>query len=248
MEINSNNYVENVLRTDCDYNVELHERLLSQARMLHAVLGMVTEVAELADMIKKFIFYNKPFDKVNAKEECGDASWYIGLAIDEMKATMNEVLSMNIAKLRLRYPNKFNGKDAIGRNVEAERELLENLSPKKSPGLYVQQFAYADVSDKEYCQMNNIKYDFNEPCSKRGQDWLEFSQDVFNHIENYTVPQYGDKGNDQATDWIIEHLLEEVKKYINRYDKVIPERQVRDFLKMAHYVQIAATKYDERNL
>ena len=34
------------------------------------------------------------------------------------------------------------------------------------------------------------------PLSKRGQAWAIFSDMVAEHIENYTVPQYGDDGDD----------------------------------------------------
>jgi NTP pyrophosphatase (non-canonical NTP hydrolase) len=230
-QMTSDNYIKNVLRTDCEYDVELYERLLNCARMLHAAMGLVTEAGELMDMLKKHIYYNKPFDKVNAKEETGDALWYIGLAIDEMSTTMTEVLTQNIAKLKLRYPDKFNSKDAIERDVIAERELLEG--------------GYEDVSDKEYCNTNNLK-PFEGVLSKRGSDWLTFQAQVLSHIETYTVPQYGDKPDDQLSGWTIEHCLEEVKKYANRVYKVTPDRQMRDFLKMAHYIQAAHIKYCDK--
>lgn len=41
--------------------------------------------------------------------------------------------------------------------------------------------------------------------SERGKDWLAFSAKVLAHIEEYTVPQYGDKGEDLATTCNSEH-------------------------------------------
>lgn len=49
----------------------------------HAQLGMVTEVGELGDAIKKHFIYGKPFDKVNALEEIGDFCWYLNLYCDQ---------------------------------------------------------------------------------------------------------------------------------------------------------------------
>lgn len=123
--ITSENYLENVIRTDAVYDAELIKRLTNCARLLHAAIGIATESGEFLDAIKKHIFYGKPFDRVNVIEENGDLLWYIGLALDDLSVTMNAVLTQNIEKLKLRYPNKFNGDDAINRNVEAERELLE---------------------------------------------------------------------------------------------------------------------------
>lgn len=128
MTINSNNYVNHVLRTDSPVTPELLARLQDPqtVRLLHAAMGLTTEAAELVDMLKKHIFYGKPLDRVNAVEEVGDSMWYAGLAVDVLKTTMDEILTKNIEKLRLRFPDKFNESDAINRDVAAERRLLED--------------------------------------------------------------------------------------------------------------------------
>jgi len=135
--ISSYNYVEHVLRTDSPITPELLERLQDPqtVRLLHAAMGLSTEAAELLDMLKKHIFYGRPLDLVNAAEEVGDNQWYAGLAIDVLRTTMDELLTMNINKLRLRYPEKFRESDAINRDVDKERELLENhrLNPHYLP-------------------------------------------------------------------------------------------------------------------
>lgn len=82
--------------------------------------------------------------------------------------------------------------------------------------------------------------------SLRGQDWQQFSANTLKHVEEYTVPQYGDKGVDQITNYTIEDCLKQAQKYIARYGKnARPGQQERDFLKAAHYIQVAATKYRE---
>jgi len=128
MKLTSENYVTEVLRTDCPVTPELIERLIQPetVRLLHATMGMATEAAELVDMLKKHIFYGRKLDLVNAAEEVGDSQWYAGLAIDVLKTTMNDILTMNINKLRLRYPEKFTELHAIIRDTSAERELLED--------------------------------------------------------------------------------------------------------------------------
>jgi len=84
--------------------------------------------------------------------------------------------------------------------------------------------------------------------SLRNDDWIDFAAEVSRHVEEYTVPQYGDKGQDQATEFTIEECLSHVKRYINRYGKNQRGRedQGRDFLKMAQYVQIAYDKWKSR--
>jgi hypothetical protein len=209
--IDSSNYVEHVLRTDSSVTSELLERLQNRetVRLLHAAMGMSTEAAELIDILKKHIFYGMPIDSVNAAEEIGDNQWYVGLAISVLRSTMNEILTMNIEKLRIRYPDKFSEADAVTRDIPSERKLLER--------------------------------------SKRGSDWNEFSRNVSAHIEDYTVPQYGDKGEDQATDYSIYDHLKQVLKYISRFGKNSrPGQEYLDFLKAAHYIQMAATLYQNK--
>lgn len=252
--ITSENYVENIVRTDCEYNVELYERLLSKARMLHAAIGLATESAELLDMLKKHIFYGKPFDEVNAKEECGDASWYIGLAIDEMKTTINEVITMNIEKLKLRYPKKFSEDKAINRDVNAERVLLERKptviyetnSPIKNNWLK-DTFLNEESQNKFMFGIGDEQEYVPKPAfSKRAKEFLDFAAEVIMHIEQYTVPQYGDKCEDQITEWSIEDCLKAVNKRIARYGRQSRKGQQKlDFLKMAHEICIAADKYKE---
>jgi hypothetical protein len=81
--------------------------------------------------------------------------------------------------------------------------------------------------------------------SKRGENWKLFSAKVLDHIENYTIPQYGDEGEDQITDWTAGECLKAVKKRLDRFGRNSRENQQHlDFLKMAHEVSLAAEKYD----
>ena len=81
------------------------------------------------------------------------------------------------------------------------------------------------------------------PVSKRGQVWLEFSHRVLSHIENYTVPQYGDAGNDQVTDWTADDCAKQVNKYFGRRGRNSrPGQESLDMLKAAHYVQLTEEK------
>jgi hypothetical protein len=226
--INSDNYVGHAVRTDSPLTPELLARLQDPVtiRLLHAAIGLATESGELLDMLKKHIFYGRPLDRVNALEELGDSQWYAALAIDVLQTTLNDVLTMNIEKLRLRYPEKFTETCAVERDVTAERVLLDRSVGRA----LIPEYPYPHI-------------DPDANISKRGMDWLHFSRQVLNHIESYTVPQYGDKGADQASDWTPEMLLEQVRKYINRHGRNARDgQQGLDFLKAAHYVQMAAGK------
>ena len=77
--------------------------------------------------------------------------------------------------------------------------------------------------------------------SKRGEDWKDFATEVYDHIETYTVPQYGDKGEDQATEYNSRDHVNQAKKYLARYGtNSRPGQEVLDLIKTAHYCQMAA--------
>ena len=93
--------------------------------VLHCMVGMQTGLGERSAPYKKHIYYGKDLDKTNVAEELADQIWYaVNLArienIDLVKALQN-----NIAKLKVRFPEKFTEQNAIERNLEAERVELE---------------------------------------------------------------------------------------------------------------------------
>ncbi len=95
------------------------------ARLIHATLGMASEVGELADALKKHIIYGQALDEINVLEEIGDLSWYEALGLAAVKQTMSEALERNITKLRARYGDKFDKDKALNRDLAAERRALE---------------------------------------------------------------------------------------------------------------------------
>jgi NTP pyrophosphatase (non-canonical NTP hydrolase) len=92
----------------------------------HAVRGITTESGEIADILKKRFIYGKEIDQIHTKEELGDLLWYIALAIKSLGCTFEEIMKMNIDKLRTRYPNLYTKADALNRNLDVERKTLEN--------------------------------------------------------------------------------------------------------------------------
>ena len=104
-------------------NADLGSPLLNN---IHMVMGMETEVGELMDVFKKNLAYKKEIDWVNVKEELADVMWYIVNFCEINNINLNECLAANIAKLQKRYPKNFNIIDATNRDLNAERQILEN--------------------------------------------------------------------------------------------------------------------------
>lgn len=112
-----------------DY-IEQSERTLidkgHDQNLLHAAMGIGTEAGEMLDQFKRVIFYGKDLDVVNVKEEIGDLMWYIAILVRELDLDFNEILQLNIDKLKARFPEKFTQDNALNRNLEKERSILES--------------------------------------------------------------------------------------------------------------------------
>lgn len=74
--------------------------------MRHAIFGLCSESGEVAGILQK-IFQGHEFDKEHFKKELGDCLWMIAEACTSVYATLSEIASMNIQKLRERYPDGF---------------------------------------------------------------------------------------------------------------------------------------------
>lgn len=94
--------------------------------LLHAAMGISTESGELMDAFKRKLFYGKELDVVNLKEEVGDIMWYVAILLRELDLDFNEILQLNIDKLQARFPHKFTEFDALNRDLDKEREILES--------------------------------------------------------------------------------------------------------------------------
>lgn len=68
----------------------LRARPMERLRQIeHAQIGMLTELGELGDLIKREFAYGKEFDRINLMEECGDYLWYLVLYAFESGVSMD---------------------------------------------------------------------------------------------------------------------------------------------------------------
>lgn len=101
--------------------------LLEPIRLNHAIIGLAGEVGELAATVEKWLYYGQPLDRVHLLDELGDALWYIALACNAAGLNLGDVMAANIAKLKARYPHKYEDVRAAeeGRDRVAERACVE---------------------------------------------------------------------------------------------------------------------------
>lgn len=132
-KVNNVQYVEAAVSTKSD---KFYQPVVGQTGpnididILHAIVGISTESGEILDVAKKSMFYGKPVDYTNLDEEMGDVLWYIGVYCYARGVKIEQLMDQNIAKLRARFPNKFTEFDANNRDLQTEREILDNHSEK----------------------------------------------------------------------------------------------------------------------
>ena len=76
-------------------------------RLLTAALGLTAEAGEFTEVVKKIILQGKPYNEDNVfhmKRELGDICWYLAQACMALDTTIDEVIEMNVDKLKARYP------------------------------------------------------------------------------------------------------------------------------------------------
>ena len=75
--------------------------------LLTAALGLAAESGEFTEVVKKIILQGKPYNEENIfhmKRELGDVCWYIAQACMALDTTFDEIIEMNVDKLKARYP------------------------------------------------------------------------------------------------------------------------------------------------
>ena len=76
-------------------------------RLLTAALGLTAESGEFTEVVKKIILQGKPYNEENIfhmKRELGDICWYLAQACMALDTSFDEVIEMNVDKLKARYP------------------------------------------------------------------------------------------------------------------------------------------------
>ena len=86
---------------------ELEGEGFPSERLLTAAVGMCAEAGEFTEIIKKTVFQGKPVTEDNLfhlKREMGDIMWYFMQACMALDVSPEEIIEMNVDKLKSRYP------------------------------------------------------------------------------------------------------------------------------------------------
>lgn len=132
-------YVKEAMRTECDqdksrermgsYRIDGKNKWVDPLRVNHAILGMCSEVGELAAQLMKWIYYGsqdgQAFDATKFKDELGDVFWFAAQLCDALGVSFEEVMEVNNRKLRVRFPDKYSDEKIANKDRGAEAKAME---------------------------------------------------------------------------------------------------------------------------
>ena len=95
-------------------NPELSERDV----LINGVMGLCGEAGEAIDIVKKHLAQGHPLDKEALAKELGDICWYVAETAQVLGYDLETVMTMNIEKLKKRYPDGFRSEDSINRTED----------------------------------------------------------------------------------------------------------------------------------
>ena len=75
--------------------------------LITAAFGLTAEAGEFTEVVKKIILQGKPYNEENIfhmKRELGDICWYLAQACMALDTSFDEIMEMNVEKLKARYP------------------------------------------------------------------------------------------------------------------------------------------------
>jgi NTP pyrophosphatase (non-canonical NTP hydrolase) len=92
-----------------------HDLFPNQVEM-HALHGMVGEIGELHSIYQK-VYQGHDLETEHLKKEVGDLLWFVAEYCTANGWELEEIMRMNINKLRARYPEGFDVDHSLHRKV-----------------------------------------------------------------------------------------------------------------------------------
>ena len=94
----------------------LNPELSPKDVLINGVMGLCGESGEAIDLVKKHLAQGHELDKERLAKELGDIAWYLAETAMAIGYPLEDILQMNIDKLKKRYPEGF----AVERSVKRE--------------------------------------------------------------------------------------------------------------------------------
>ena len=91
--------------------------------LLNGVMGLCGESGECIDRVKKYTFQGHALDANHLAEELGDVMWYVAVTAAGIGYELEDILKMNVEKLKERYPDGFEKERSINRGTDSMLEV-----------------------------------------------------------------------------------------------------------------------------
>lgn len=92
----------------------INPRITSVETKFHALHGMVAEIGEIHSIYQK-VYQGHAIDQEHVKKELGDLIWFISEYCTVMDWKLEDIMALNIEKLRDRYPIGFEEERSLNR-------------------------------------------------------------------------------------------------------------------------------------
>ena len=86
--------------------------------LINGVMGLCGEAGEAIDIVKKHLAQGHELDKAHLAKELGDIAWYLAETATVIGYSLEDILQMNLDKLKKRYPEGFEVKKSLNREKE----------------------------------------------------------------------------------------------------------------------------------
>ena len=83
--------------------------------LINGVMGLCGESGEAIDIVKKHLHQGHPLDKEKLARELGDIAWYLAETAYALDIPLEQILRMNLEKLKNRYPEGFSTERSMNR-------------------------------------------------------------------------------------------------------------------------------------
>lgn len=83
--------------------------------LINGVMGLCGESGEVIDIVKKHLAQGHELDREKIIKELGDVAWYMAEIATVLDVELEEVLTLNIEKLKKRYPEGFSTEKSLNR-------------------------------------------------------------------------------------------------------------------------------------
>lgn len=108
--ITANDYQRKALRT-------ANRRIVPRQQLANGLMGLNGEAGEAIDILKKHLYQGHELDEEHMAKELGDVAWYLAISAHALGYDLGRIFEMNIAKLKERYPEKFDPELSINRKA-----------------------------------------------------------------------------------------------------------------------------------